>query len=559
MTVRAPGLVALALCLGLQAGRVGAETASPPPSGPKEAARGEKLPVNLPPVIVRGEETFSGTLVTGNKLAPDLSSGRLPFPRPPRPGLMLESYLGPAPETASPSIVLPVERPATPTENLGEWSIGTSGPHRYLLGLELGRTLSGTTTGLDQDTLLLGTVKGSLGHAYSASVGDWSRWDADFLAGARPGSTGSITPFRAALRVRSHDTQIGLDGSRASAAAGRLSLSDQAPDWTGHLNLEAGQARASEANADPTRWWDGRLDWTRADAWSLGEQLLSVHADTGTRWNATGNWSGYLRGSLEDRWPAAPGWTIIGNLDLGRATEEWIADPRLTLDYEPRPDTRLTIRSGAWHEFPWWGDLATSRRWSSLDPVLRDVRVRAGAEVSGNQRLDDTWSLDGQVSYAWVDGWLAWRQDPASGLWQPFHAGSGAAGNVGQGVLRGEARATYLAWAGAPHVFGYRFRSVQPLGELWQELSLGHESRWWDDRLELRLSGRAELVELGALQVGTAQAGSQMSMDARISWRVQPGWSTWIEAMAWPVQQRQVAGTYFAPDTLLTLGLSLEF
>lgn len=542
------GLAALLVLLGQPV------WAAPAPSRSVEATP-DKLPVNLPPVIVKGEESYAGPLLPGNKLAPEEGAASLPFPRPPRPGLVLDAYMAPVPETASPSLNLSIERPTKARQDIGKLSAGTSGPHRYALDLMLGRTLPGAATGLEQDSLVIGTLSGRLGGSFSQSVGDWSRWDLDVRAGAVPGSTGSITPYRASLQSRAQDTIVREDGAASPAFSARLGLQDDALAGTARLDLEAGQARDVLSSEALARWWEGRASWAPADVWRAGDHTVTFHGDTGARGSSGSGWS-FLRGQIEDRWPAAPGWTLVGGLALGRVTDEWIADPRIALDYEPRPDTQLTIRAGAWREFPWWSDLVASRRWSGLETSLRDVRIRAGTEVEGSQRLDDRWSLDGKLSYAWADGWMAWKRDAGNGLWSPFQVGT--AGD-GQGVLRGEARATYLAWEGAPHVFSYRFSSVQPLGELWQELSLGHESRWLDDTLELKLAGRAELVELGALQIGTPQAGSQVSLDARVSWQMQPGWTTWFELAAWPVQQRQVASSYFAPDTLTTLGLGLTF
>jgi hypothetical protein len=541
-------LIALLVLLGQPVG-------ASPASDRSDAPPPDKLPVNLPPVIVKGEESYAGPLLPGNKLSPEDGAGNLPFPRPPRPGLVLDAYLAPAPETASPSLDLAIERPAMPRQDIGELSAGTSGPHRYALDLLVGRTVSGEQSGLKQDGLVLGTLRGRIGGSFVQGAGDWSRWDLDVRAGAVPGSSGSLTPYRLGLLARAQDTIIREDGASSPAFSTRLGLQDEALAGLARLDLETGQARDVLTSDGFARWWEGRVSWNPEGVWQVGDHTFTLQGETGGR-GSTGQGWGFVRAQAEDRWPAAPGWTVIGGLALGRVTDEWIADPRLILEYEPRPDTQLAIRAGAWREFPWWGDLVASRRWSGLGDSLRDVRIRAGSEVEGRQRLDDRWSLDGKLSYAWADGWLAWRRDAGTGLWSPVQVGTAGAG---QGILRGEARATYLAWEGAPHVFSYRFRSVQPLGELWQELSLGHESHWWDDRLDLTLAGRAELVELGAFQIGAPQAGSQVSLDARLSWHLRPGWTAWFDLAAWPVQQRQLASTYFAPDTLTTLGLGLAF
>ncbi len=560
MRANHPHMPLAALLLGLLA-MPAAAVAPEKPAAPKPALdSAEKLPVNLPSVLIRGEDETAGPLLPGNKLNPD-EPGAMPFTLPrPKTALDLDYYLSRASESVSPDLHAVKEQLASPLPGYQQLRVGTSGPHRYDLGAYAGQTFSLAPGQLVERVTAIGELEGRTGSTWGRALNDWSSYGLRLKATGTSEATSSLDALALGLKVAHRST---LYTPLADAYAQGMDLGAKATEGPFGLQVDTSLGRVGTPTAVglDTFTLDGSVagSW-RPDlgAWphvaEIGMLLGNHRTDKRLDWNA------YVRAT--DDWALRPDLTLTAQLGLGSLYGSAIADPGLGLKYQPTSTTELAaqVRSETW--LPTFTELYLSRRYVAGYGELLDQRVPLRVDLTASHRLGDRWHARAEASYLMADRWIAWRQAPdASGLWQPYNPGlANDAGSRRQDAVLGELSAQYQAWDSGSQNFFYRWRSVQPLGEIAQEAGTAHHSVWLRGKLSLDLGGSILLQQLGYGQVAKASStGWQALVHGKASYQLTDSWSAFVRAEAVPLKQDQPAPNYFAPDTLAVTGISFGF
>lgn len=553
-------LVAPLLLAGLLAWPGAALAADKPQAKDKPALdSAEKLPVNLPSVLIRGEDETAGPLMPGNKLNPD-EPGAMPFTLPrPKTALDLDYYLSRASESVSPNLHAVKERLATPLPGYQQIRLGSSGPHRYDLGAYAGQTYALPPGQLVERVTAIGELEGRTGSTWGRAVNDWSTWGLRLKATGTSEATASLDAMALGLKLAHRSTLYTLTDAYAQG----MDLGAKATEGSFGLQLDSSLGRVGTPTAVglDTFTLDGSLSGSwRPDLGSLPHQaevgvLLGSH-----RTDKRLDWNAYVRAT--DDWGLRPDLTLTAMLGMGSLYGSWIADPGIGLKYQPSATTELAaaLRSETW--LPTFTELYLARRYVAGYGELLDQRVPLRVDLKASHRLDDRWHARAEASYLMAARWIAWREAPgAQGLWQPYNPGlANDAGTREQGVVLGELAAQYQAWDAGSQNFYYRWRSVQPLGEIVQEAGTAHHSVWLRGKLTLDLGGSILLQQLGFGQVAKASAtGWQALVHGKASYQLTDTMSAFVRAEALPLKQDQPALNFFAPDTLAVTGITFGF
>lgn len=513
----------------------------------------EKLPVDLPSVLIRGEDETAGPLLPGNKILAD-EPGAMPFTLPrPRTALDLDRYLAQASESVSPSIVPPRERLAAPRPGYGEVRLGTLGLHRYDLGAYLGREVVMPVGAIVNGGTLLGELEGQTGATATPVSGDWSRW-AMRLSAATESAGASL-----ALNRRSSM----LTPSAGDAVAEAMQLDGRYRLDAVDLRLKAGGGRltAPQSLGIDSQVAQGMLAGSWKPALGLVDQEVQLDASLGQRQTEKRS-DALLYLTASDAWAFMPRWSLNASLGLGYLYERGVVDPGLSLRYFPSDATEVSAGLRAQTTMPSFEALYLSRRFVAGNGSLVDQRAPLRFDLAGSHRLDDRWFAEASLSYMAAERWIAWRAMPgASGLWQPFNPGlSGDLGSASQHATEGQLAVQYRAWDDAGQRFFYRWQTVQPLGEIRQEAGTAHESTWLSGKLKLDLGASVVLQQLGQGQTSAQTAtGYQAVVRGQGTYRLTNDLAFYLRADALPLAQEQPALNFFAPDALAVLGFSFGF
>lgn len=520
----------------------------------------QKLPVDLPSMIIRGEDETAGPLMPGNKLKPD-EPGAMAFTLPrPQTALDLDYYLSRASESVTPNLYAVKERLASPLPGYQQVRLGTSGPHRYDLGAYAGRTFDLAPGGLVEHLTAIGELEGRTAATWDRALSDWSSWGMRFKAAGTSEATSSLDSVAASLRLAHRSTLYAL---AADDYAQGLDLDARATEGPFGLQVASSLGRVgtpASVGLD-THTVDGALSgaWhPDLGAWphraEVGVRLGNHRTDKRLDWNA------YVRAA--DDWALRPDLTLTAELGLGSLYGSWVADPGLGLKYQPSSTTELAASFRSESSLPTFSELYLSRRFVAGYGELMDQRVPLRLDLTASHRLGDRWHARAEASYLMADRWIAWREAPDSpGLWQPYNPGlANDAGSRAQGAFEGELSAQYQTWDAGSQNFYYRFRAVQPLGEISQEAGTAHHSVWLRGKLSLDLGGSVVLQQLGYGQVSkTTATGWQALVHGQASYQLTETMAAFVRAEALPLKQDQPAPNYFAPDTLAVTGLTFGF
>ncbi|HEY9900140.1 MAG TPA: hypothetical protein V6D00_13260 [Pantanalinema sp.] len=536
------------LAVGAQAAP-GTAKAAPKPS----LENAEKLPVDLPSVLIRGEDETAGPLLPGNKLSPD-EPGAMPFTLPrPRTALDLDRYLAQASESVTPSIAGPREAAAVPRSGYGEGRLGTLGLHRYDLGAYLGRAIA-LPVGLPLDAMTaLGEIEGQTGAGVTPVPGDWSRWHLGLSAASESLAAGLAMDRRATT----------VAPGTGDALAEGLSLNGRYRLAEVNLRLEAsgGRVAGPASLGIDSGVGQGALAGTWRPELGLADQTVEVAASIGHRRTEKRS-DALVYVAASDEWAFMPRWSLNASLGLGHLYERGVIDPGLAVRYRPSDATELAAGLRAQTTMPTFEALYLSRRFVAGNGALVDQRVPLRLDLSGSHRLDDRWFTQASLSYLAAERWIAWRAMPgATGLWQPFNPGlSGDFGSATQHATEGELAVQYRAWDDAGQRFFYRWQTVQPLGEIRQEAGTAHESTWLSGKLKVDLGASVVLQQLGEGQTSAQTAtGYQALLKGQGTYRLTPDLALYLRADALPLKQEQPALNFFAPDALCVAGVAFGF
>lgn len=513
----------------------------------------EKLPVDLPSVLIRGEDETAGPLMPGNKLSPD-EPGAMPFTLPrPRTALDLDRYMAQASESVTPAIAPARERPAMPRPGYGEVRLGTLGLHRYDLGAYMGRAV-GLPTGMPVDgATVLGEVEGQAGASVTPATGDWSRWALSLSAATESAGAG--------LSLDRRSTMVAPSAGDALAEGMALSARYRFADTSLRLDAGGGRVTGPVALGIDSHVAQGALAGTWRPALGLADQTVQVAASVGHRQTEKRS-DALLYVSASDEWAFLPQWSLNASLGLGQLYERGVIDPGLSLRYRPSDASELSAGLRAQTTMPSFEALYLSRRFVAGNGALVDQRTPVRLDLAGSHRLDDRWFAQASLTYMAAERWIAWRAMPgATGLWQPFNPGlAGDLGSASQHATEGELAVQYRAWDDAGQRFFYRWQTVQPLGEIRQEAGTAHESTWLSGKLKLDLGASVVLQQLGAGQTSAQTAtGYQALLRGQGAYRLTDDLALYLRADVLPLKQEQPALNFFAPDALAVIGVSFGF
>lgn len=555
------GLLGLALSLAvLTNGNAWASDAkiSPEKSLPTNSA--EKLPIDLPSVTIRGEDETAGPMLPGNKLSPD-EPGAMAFKLPrPKTALDLDRYLAEASESVVPMIQSASESLGASVPGFEQLRLGSSGPNRYDLGAYLARSFDKAPAWLGGNVTTTGELDGLTSAGSSRAPDDWSDWSLRLKESST--ATGSeALSTRSALNLEHRSTLVGI--SAGDAYAQGLDITAGADEGPYAFDFKTQASRVGtpiDTDAD-TYGWNSELGGTwhpdlgskahdLALELSLGERMTDRRNDTQT----------YLKAA--DDWTLRPDLGLNASFGVGELYGNFVADPGLALRYRPSDATELSAGVRSETEMPSFSELYLSRRYVAGNGALVDERIPLRLDLTATHRLGDRWHAKASASYLKADRWIAWREAAGGqGLWQPFNPGlSGDVGSRAQTGILGEVSAQYQSWEAGSQDFFYRWRSIEPLGEIAQEAGTMHHSSWLHGKLDVEIGGSILLQQLGLGQAqGATSTGWQCLLEGGATYQFTPAFAAYLRADALPLKQVQPAANFFAPDALAVAGVTVGF
>lgn len=529
---------ALALLVTLSLGgealavEAGAKPAAKPAVPPSEAAA-DKLPVDLPSVVIRGEDESVAPLKGGVKLTPN--DPKAPLSQlPPAPNAKAPGTLELAIEALRPDFAPPPETLTAARKDWTELQLG--GGALYELGLFHGREVAGavTETQLSLDSAL-----------------PWMR--------ARLGIDATWNLATAGLGLRHYHEDV-PGGERLFVQSADLGGNWQREDLLTEGSLEFGrvQAPASQSNGliqDQGTWTRalsaGALWKPQIHAAHVSELSATLgHRETDRRSDPTF----YLRAF--DHWTIDPRWSVEAGLGGGLYVGMPVLDPLVRVSYRPDDPTELSLGLTSGSEMPTFERLYQSRRLAEGNGGLLPQRSGIIASMSASHRLNDLWYATAGLDYRSAERYIYWEDSDQDGLWRPANTALGAS----QNVWGGELSARYQIGAVGSQRFHYRFRSVRPLGAVMQEAAAVHQRTLIPDRLSVEAGAAIVLDELGADQTaGIATSGWQITATALVNYRLTERIGLYGKLQDLPLANRQPSLSYYAPFGLALVGATVEF
>lgn len=515
----------------------------PEPAYAAEAAKpdAQKLPVDLPSIVIHGEDETAGPLLPGNKLSPD-EPGAMAFTLPkPKTALDLDAYLAQASESVRPTIRPASESLSPATLDYRELRLGSSGLTRFDLGAYVGHAFGPDF--LPFSVTALADLDGQMSD-------EWSNWALRAEAAASESVGASLK-----LQHRSSLLSPGESLAQGAELSGRYQLGPYALT----CDLESGRVMVPTAAAADSSSWRGALGGTYHPDLPWTEHLVELAGTLGAR--ATDKRLDpvvYLKAS--DRLEILDNWALGLSLGVGQIGSGLVADPGLEVQYHPSETSELAASVRSETLLPTFSELSLSRRMVAGNGALVEQRVPWRFDLSGTQRLSDRWYAHAAASYLAAERIISWRQLPPS-LWQPYNPGmAGDSGSMAQGITQAQLDAQYQAWDEGSQRFYYRWRTVQPLGEVSQEAGTVHQSTWLHGKLLLDIGGAISLQQLGLGQIQKSSATGWIAVvEGAITYRLNDHVAAYARIDAWPLQLQQPAANFFAPDSLAVLGVSVGF
>lgn len=508
-----------------------------------ETPEAQKLPVDLPSIVIRGEDETAGPLLPGNKLSPD-EPGAMAFTLPrPKTALDLGSYLAQASESVLPTIAPASESLSPATLGYRELRLGASGLRRFDVGAYVGHVL---------DPGLLPFSLTTLADLDAQTADEWSNWELRLEAAASESVGGSLK-----LQHRSSLLSPGESVAQGAELSSRYQLGSYALT----CDLESGRVAVPAAAAADSSTWRGALGGTYHPDLPWTEHSVELAGTLGARGTEKRlDPVVYLKAS--DRLEIVENWALHLSLGVGQVGSSFAADPELEVQYHPSENTELAAGVRSETILPTFSELYLSRRLIAGNGALVEQRAPWRFDLSGTQRLSDQWYAHAAASYLAADRVIAWRQLPSyPSLWQPYNPGmAGDSGSMTQGITQAQLDAQYQAWDEGSQRFYYRWRTVQPLGEVAQEAGTVHQSTWLHGKLLLDIGGSVALQQLGLGQISQMSATGWIAMlEGGVTYRVNEHVAVYARVDAWPLQVQQPVSNFFAPDSLAVVGVSVGF
>lgn len=527
----------LALSLGLVSGKpafaqAAAETVLEKPAKKQDVAVPEKLPIDLPSVIIRGEDESAAPLKDGVKVAP--VDPKAPLSELPNaPSAKAPGALELAIEALKPNLAPRQEQLPKPRTDWTELQLGVGG--LYELGLFHGREIAGAVTqtqlGLD-------------------SAQPWLR--------ARLGLNATWNLATAGLALQHYHEDV-PGGEPVTIQSMDLGGSWTRDDLVTQANVEMGRVMA------PANFNNGLAQdedtWTRdIEAGATWKPVL--HPDHVSELSATlghreterrSDPTFYLRAF--DHWTITPKWSLEAGLGGGLFVGMPVLDPLVRVSYRPDDPTEISFGLTSGTEMPGFEDLYLSRRLSEGNGGLLPQRSAVIASLSASHRLNDLWYATGEISYQRVDRFIFWEDADQDGLWRPVNTALGSS----QDVWGAELGASYQIGSVGTQRFHYRVRSAQPLGFVYQEAGAVHQRTLIADKLTMEAGAAIALDQLGAAQANTVSSGWQILVNAGLNYRLTDRIGLYGKLQDLPVAMRSPSGNYYAPFGLALIGATVEF
>lgn len=469
----------------------------------------EKLPIELPNVVVRGK-TEVAPLKGGTKVSPHPEIHRINLPEADVPrassGRVAQAELGATPSLSVASESLPVSCDQYQEVFAG---IGNGLDLGFYAGRQWGENL-GIISGEGQLTL------------------GWTQLALKGL-GQYQG-----TPLELLYRRNSQSTDL----QEYAHLAAHHTFGDVETD----LGASLGRVLGGTQNA----MWEVASHLAYHPV--LHEDHISDVRGTFGVQSTTGKTDGLAMVTLEDRWQFAPEWSLWGGLDLGTIRGIALADPGIRLSYRPEPEMEATVAALFKTEMPSYEELYLSRFRVQQNSLLLPQH-RGGLEVSLSKYFAGDLYLLGVARYGKLNNGIVYTEQ--GGYWTPNNAqlqnAWGVEANLSQSLQDRTERLVF------------RLSGLQDTGSIEQRLGYSHDQSWgaWTFTVAPSLTWQ----QLGSFQTGLAasSAGLQALVDCRIGYRLNSDWQIFGSAEELPLLQQQPAPNYFTPATLALLGVKVRF
>lgn len=523
--------LALALSIGVGLPALAQEAPKPAAKAESEKAM-DKLPVELPSVIIRGEDESVAPLKGGVKLTP--LDPKAPLPAlPAAPNAKAPGALELAIENLKPNFTPPPEELPVPRKDWTELQLGVGA--LYELGLFHGREIAGAVT---ETQLALDSAQ------------PWMR--------ARLGIDATWNLATAGLGLRHYHENVS-GGERLLVQSMTLGANWQRDDLLTEADFELGRIQAPPSNDNGVLL--SQNTWTRAvQAGALWKPAIHPEhvpefsatlgqRDTERRSDATV----YLKAF--DHWTITPKWSVEAGVGGGLFVGMPVLDPLARLSYRPDDPTEISLAVTSGSEMPGFESLYLSRRHSAGNGALLPQRSMVISTLSASHRLSDLWYATAVLDYQRVDRFIYWEDTDRDGLWRPVNTALGAT----QNVFGGELSARYEIGAVGSQRFHYRLRSAQPLGLLYQEAGATHQRTIIADRLTVEAGAAVAIDQLGSAQANIGSSGWQFMANASVNYRLNERIGLYGKLQDLPLATRQPSPGYYAPFGLALIGATVEF
>ncbi|MGE5706891.1 MAG: hypothetical protein ACM3YO_01055 [Bacteroidota bacterium] len=467
----------------------------------------EKLPIELPNVVVMGKASTPQTWGTGGSklpLRPEVRD-RITLPAPAEQRAS-QAFIPATAIEATPSVSLPPIPTLVPVSRHAQGWLGLG------TGLEVGGYYgiqeNGLATIQGQAALSSGwsalALEAQLDRGIPASARyDYRGWEQGKANRFSLGATTEQLPFRASL-----ESGLGwLPGDRVWELGGT-------GEWHPFLSVEH----------QPT-----------------------VSLDVGRQTTLTrGDWTVRLSG--QDRWQWDPQWSLTGGATLGTLKGQAHLDPKLVLDWRPLPSSSLALTLAQETTFPAFDTLYLSRLWIEGTPDLLSEH-QTSAEVSGGHLIDKDVYLQGTAKYAKGERLIAlqttgttWRYrnlPDSQDVWE---------GNVTLQFLQPE----------HTNKLSYHLETLDPLGAASQRIGLARDGKIQSFSYEFGSDLAWE--QLGSFQTGgNPEAGWQWLLRGQVVYPLDPNWQVYLSAQDFSLLEKQPLAHFFTPLSLLAIGVKGVF
>lgn len=467
----------------------------------------EKLPIELPNVVVKGKASTPQTWGTGGSklpLRPEVRD-RITLP-PPAEQRASQALIPTTAIEATPSVSLPPIPTLVPVSRHSQGWIGAG------TGLELGGYYgiheNGLATIQGQAALSSGWSALSLEGNLDRGIPSHARYD------YRGWEKGGTNRFDVGGSLEQENLRASLESDLGWLPGDRVWEANGTAEWHPFLSLEH-QPTVSLA---------------------LGRQTTLTRGD----------WT--MRLSAQDRWQWDPQWSLTGGATLGTLKGQNHLDPKLVLDWRPLPSSSLALTLKQETSVPSFGTLYLSRLWIEGNPDLLSEH-QTSAELSGGHLVDRDVYLQGTARYAKGERLIALQT--TGNTWRYRNLSDA------QDVWEGNCTLQFLQ-PEHTNKLSYRIETLDPLGAASQRVGLARDGKIQGFSYEFGSDLAWE--QLGAFQTGgNPEAGWQWLLRGQVVHSLDPNWQVYLSAQDFPLLEKQPLAHFFTPLSLLAIGVKGVF